>query len=228
MSPDPPWTHWWGVKSWNLLFFGELSLFELCLDISANDFSVFFGKARHHFSTKSKIRQKERRHDTSSLLRKDMTRIFNWLFFSSSVSFYLAHRVAYPGQRQRFLRHELYCQLRLCAEEARPGPADAGQDRGQFDTASHETEGIKNRQRDLLRETRHRFLSPRALPTTPPLVRVPQWKTFLPVGKTWSVWVFAFGLGSQRSWDEVTFQWISDKAEENFLHLVTAAVSSGR
>lgn len=56
-----------------------------------------------------------------------------------------SHRASDPGQRQRFLRHELHCQLRLCAEEARLGPAGAGQERGQFDAASHETEGTEDR-----------------------------------------------------------------------------------
>lgn len=62
-------------------------------------------------------------------------------------------RASDPRQRQCFLRHELYCQLRLCAEEARLGPTSAGQERGQFDVASHEAEGTENRKRDFLRCT---------------------------------------------------------------------------
>ncbi len=65
--------------------------------------------------------------------------------FVFSLSLFLFCRASDPRQCQRFLRHELHCQLRLCAEEARLGPAGAGQERGQFNAASHETEGTEDR-----------------------------------------------------------------------------------
>lgn len=74
----------------------------------------------------------------------------DWLL-SARLSSLASCRAPDPRQRQCFLRHELYCQLRLCAEEARLGPTCAGQERGQFDAASHEAKGTENRQRDFLR-----------------------------------------------------------------------------
>lgn len=73
-----------------------------------------------------------------------------------------------PRQRQRFLRHELHCQLRLRAEEARPDPAGAGQERGELHAASNETEGTEDRQRDFLRRRlSHLFLPPSPPPPRP-------------------------------------------------------------
>lgn len=76
---------------------------------------------------------------------------FCWLVAFSSPHLSGVCRASDPGQRQCFLRHELYCQLRLCAEEAWLGPTGAGQERGQFDAASNEAKGTENRQRDFLR-----------------------------------------------------------------------------